>query len=48
MKKIRHVMKSMPYMEGTQEAEEQKWAEEAHLKKKTEIRNFRSDAVEEK
>ena len=48
MKKIRHVMKSMPYMEGTQEAEEQKWAEEAHLKKRTEIRNFRSDAVEEK
>ena len=41
MKKIRHAMKNYSQMEGTEEAE--RWAEEAHIKQKTEIRNFRSD-----
>ena len=45
MKKIRHAMKDVAYLEGTEDAE--KWAAEAHIKKKTEIRNFRSDAESE-
>ena len=44
MKKIKHVMKDVAYLEGTETMKEaEKWAAEAHLKKKTEIRNFRSD-----
>ena len=31
-----------------QEAAEEKWAKEAYLKQRTEIRNFRSDAEQEK
>ena len=31
-----------------QEAAEEKWATEAHLKQRTDIRNFRSDAELEK
>ena len=45
MKKIRHAMKDVAYLEGTEDAE--KWAAEAHIKKKTDIRNFRSDAESE-
>ena len=45
MKKIRHAMKNYTQMEGTAEAE--KWAEEAHISKKTEVRNFRSDISDE-
>ena len=41
MKKIRHAMRNYTQLEGTTEAE--KWAEQAHIDKKTEIRNFRSD-----
>ena len=41
MKKIKHAMRNYTQMEGTEEAE--KWAEQAHISQKTEIRNFRSD-----
>ena len=41
MKKIRHAMQARTYLEGTEEAE--KWAENAVVDKKTEVRNFRSD-----
>ena len=44
LKKMRHLMKTAAYMEGTEEAEQ--WAKDA-VNKKTEIRNFRSDAKEE-
>lgn len=43
MKKLKHVMRDVTYLEGTED--EKKWAEEAHMKK-TEVRNFRSDAQE--
>ena len=41
MKKIKHAMRNYTQLEGTEDAE--KWAEEAHINQKTEIRNFRSD-----
>jgi len=45
MKKIKHAMRVMPYLEGTedhQKAQDEQWAAEA-LSKQTEIRNLRSD-----
>jgi len=50
MKKIRHAMKQMPFLEGTdkdQRMADEKWAEDAYKKKQTEIRNFRSDVTSE-
>ena len=42
MKKIRHAMKNHAFMEGTEKDEQ--WAADA-LNKRTEERNFRSDAI---